>query len=164
MDATTGVSVGYSEGCATGTSFTVTYKDEIIVGNMTNGQNFIGDGDSGSLAVDEATAQPVALMFAGSDTAAIGNPVGDVLNALKSTTGGATFTFVGSAQHSVPGCSLPGLSSVRVTPQSAAVLPAGTAQRAQTAATSNSTQILNTPGVSAYGGGGSLDAPNEPAY
>jgi hypothetical protein len=163
VDATTGVSVGYSEGCATGTSFTVTYKDEIIVGNMTNGQNFIGDGDSGSLAVDEATAQPVALMFAGSDTAAIGNPVGDVLNALKSTTGGATFTFVGSAQHSVPGCSLPGLSSVRVTPQSAAVLPAGTAQRAQTAATSNSTQILNTPGVSAYGGGGSLDAPNEPA-
>ena len=163
VDATTGVSVGYSEGCATGTSFTVTYKDEIIVGNMTNGQNFIGDGDSGSLAVDEATAQPVALMFAGSDTAAIGNPVGDVLNALKSTTGGATFTFVGSAQHSVPGCSLPGLSSVKVTPQSAAVLPAGTAQRAQTAATSNSTQIMNTPGVSAYGGGGSLDAPNEPA-
>ena len=163
VDATTGVSVGYSEGCATGTSFTVTYKDEIIVGNMTNGQNFIGDGDSGSLAVDEATAQPVALMFAGSDTAAIGNPVGDVLNALKSTTGGATFTFVGGPQHSVPGCSLPGLSSVKVTPQSAAVLPAGTAQRAQTAATSNSTQIMNTPGVSAYGGGGSLDAPNEPA-
>ncbi len=104
IDVSTGVSVGYSEGCATGTSFTVVYKDEIVVGNMTNGQNFIGDGDSGSLAVDEATAQPVALMFAGSDTSAVGNPVGDVLNALKSTTGGATFTFVGGAQHTVPGC------------------------------------------------------------
>ncbi len=165
IDVSTGVSVGYSEGCATSTSFTVVYKDEIIVGNMTNGQNFIGDGDSGSLAVDEATAQPVALMFAGSDTAAVGNPVGDVLNALKSTTGGATFTFVGTATpHTVPGCGLPGLSSLKVTPQTAvASVPAGTAQLAQTAATSNSTQIMNTQGVSAYGGGGSLDAPNEPA-
>ena len=164
IDVSTGVSVGYSEGCATGTSFTVVYKDEIVVGNMTNGQNFIGDGDSGSLAVDEATAQPVALMFAGSDTSAVGNPVGDVLNALKSTTGGATFTFVGGAQHTVPGCGLPGLSSVKVTPQSAAAtLPASATQRAQTAAATNSTQIMNTPGVSAYGQGGSLDAPNEPA-
>ena len=164
IDVSTGVSVGYSEGCATGTSFTVVYKDEIVVGNMTNGQNFIGDGDSGSLAVDEATAQPVALMFAGSDTSAVGNPVGDVLNALKSTTGGATFTFVGGAQHTVPGCGLPGLSSVKVTPQSAAAtLPASATQRAQTAAATNGTQIMNTQGVSAYGQGGSLDAPNEPA-
>ena len=164
IDVSTGVSVGYSEGCATGTSFTVVYKDEIVVGNMTNGQNFIGDGDSGSLAVDEATAQPVALMFAGSDTSAVGNPVGDVLNALKSTTGGATFTFVGGVQHTVPGCGLPGLSSVKVTPQSAAAtLPASATQRAQTAAATNGTQIMNTQGVSAYGQGGSLDAPNEPA-
>jgi hypothetical protein len=165
IDTTMDISVGYSEGCATNTSFTVNYKDGIIVGNMTNGQNFIGDGDSGSLAVDEATARPVALMFAGSDTDAVGNPVGDVLNALKSTTGGATFTFVGTATpHTVPGCGLPGLSSVKVTPQTAvASVPAGTAQLAQTAATSNSTQIMNTQGVSAYGGGGSLDAPNEPA-
>src|SRR5580704_4826575 len=157
------IEVGYSIGCATTTSFNVTYNDEVVVGNMTNGQNFIGDGDSGSLAVDAATAQPVALMFAGSDTDAVGNPVGDVLNALKSTTGGATFTFVGGAAHAVPGCTLPGLSSVKVTPQSAAAtLPASATQRAQTAA-SNSTQIMNTQGVSAYGGGGSLDAPQEPA-
>jgi len=154
--------VGYETGCATTTSFNVTYTDEIVVANMSNEQSFIGDGDSGSLAVDEATAQPVALMFAGSDTSAIGNPVVDVLNALHTSTG-HTYSFVGGAQHTVPGCSLPGLSSVKVTPQSAAALPAGTAQRGQAAALSYSTQIMNTPGVSAYGGGGSLDAPNEPA-
>ncbi len=155
--------VAYSEGCATGTSFSVTYNDEIVVGNMSNGQNFIGDGDSGSLAVDEATAQPVALMFAGSENSAVGNPVADVLNALHTSTG-HTYTFVGTATpHTVPGCSLPGISSVKVTPQSSAALPAGTAQRGQAAAASYSTQIMNTPGVSAYGGGGSLDAPNEPA-
>ena len=154
--------VQYESGCST-TPFNVTYNDEIIIENMSNGQSFIGDGDSGSLAVDEATAEPVALLFAGSDTDAVGNPVADVLNALHTSTG-HTYSFVGGAQHTVPGCSLPGLSSVKVTPQSAvASVPAGTAQRAQTAATSNSTQIMNTPGVSAYGGGGSLDAPNEPA-
>ncbi len=158
----TGQVVGYSEGCATGTSFTVTYNDEIEVANMSNGQNFIGDGDSGSLAVDAATAEPVALMFAGSENSAIGNPVADVLNALHTSTG-HTYTFVGGGQHTVPGCGLPGLSSVKVTPQSAAALPAGTAQRGQAAAASYSTQIMNTPGVSAYGGGGSLDAPQEPA-
>lgn len=157
-------SVAYSKGCATTTSFSVIYNDEIEVGNMSNGQNFIGDGDSGSLAVDAATAEPVALMFAGSENSAIGNPVADVLNALKSTTGGATFTFVGGAQHAVPGCGLPGLSSVKVTPQLAATtLPASATQRAQTAATNNSTQIMNTQGVSAFGQGGSLDAPQEPA-
>jgi hypothetical protein len=158
----TGQIVGYSEGCASGNSFSVTYNDEIEVGNMSNGQNFIGDGDSGSLAVDAATAEPVALMFAGNEDSAIGNPVADVLNALHTSTG-HTYSFVGGAQHTVPGCSLPGLSSVKVTPQSAAALPAATAQRGQAAAAGYSTQIMNTPGVSAYGGGGSLDAPNEPA-
>jgi hypothetical protein len=159
----TTANVDYEPGCTT-TTFTVTYSDEIVVANMSNGQNFIGDGDSGSLAVDAGTAQPVALMFAGSENSAIGNPVADVLNALKATSGGTTFTFVGTATpRTVAGCSLSGLSSVKVTPQSAAALPAGEAQRAQTAAINNSTQIMNTPGVSAYGGGGSLDAPNEPA-
>jgi hypothetical protein len=159
----TTASVTYEAGCATTTSFSVTYTDEITVGNMSNDQNFIGDGDSGSLAVDEATAKPVALMFAGSDVSAVGNPVADVLNALKTANGGTTFSFVGTTTpHPVSGCSLPGLSSVKVTP-SAAVLPASATQRAQTAASSNSTQIMNTQGVSAYGQGGSLDAPQEPA-
>jgi hypothetical protein len=153
--------VQYESGCST-TSFNVTYNDEITIESMSNGQNFIGDGDSGSLAVDELTAEPVALMFAGSDTDAVGNPVADVLNALHTSTG-HTYSFVGAGQHTVPGCSLPGLSSVKVTPQSAAALPVGTAQRGQAAAANYSTQIMNTPGVSAYGGGGSLDAPNEPA-
>src|ERR1700722_9344545 len=161
VGTTMGISVGYTVGCST-TSFSVIYDDEVVVANMSNGQSFIGDGDSGSLAVDALTAEPVALMFAGSDTDAVGNPVADVLNALHTSTG-HTYTFVGGAQHTVPGCSLPGLSSVKVTPQSAAALPASEAHRAQTAGINNGTQIMNTPGVSAFGQGGSLDAPNEPA-
>ena len=156
--------VAYTKGC-TKTNFTVTYNDEIEVGNMTNGQNFIGDGDSGSLAVDAATAQPVALLFAGNESSAIGNPVGDVLAALKATTSGApTFTFVGTpTPHAVAGCSLAGLSSITVTPQSAIKPSASAAESANAVITRNAAQILNTEGVSGYGVGMSLDSPKEPA-
>ncbi|MGB8836218.1 MAG: hypothetical protein WCC67_05715, partial [Candidatus Acidiferrales bacterium] len=154
--------VEYSKGCST-TNFNVTYNDEVVVNNMSTGQNFIGNGDSGSLAVDQATAEPVALMFAGDQTEALGNPVSDVLNALKTTNGGSTFTFVGGGQHAVPGCSLPGLSAVTVTPQSAAKAAPSAAQAAMTVANRNAAQIVNTQGVSAYGAAMSLDSPKEPA-
>jgi hypothetical protein len=154
--------VQYTKGCTT-TNFNVTYNDEVVVNNMSNGQNFIANGDSGSLAVDEATAEPVALMFAGDQTSALGNPVADVLAALKTTNGGTTFTFVGTATpHTVPGCSLPGLSSVTVTPQSANATGSAL-QNANAALTRNAAQILNTQGVTAYSPGMSLDSPKEPA-
>jgi hypothetical protein len=164
MIAVSGLTVSYTKGCTT-TPFSVTYSDAVEVGNMTNGQNFIGDGDSGSLAVDAATAQPVALMFAGNESSAIGSPVGDVLSALKATTTGApTFTFVGTATpHAVPGCSLAGLSSITVTPQSAIKPSASEAQSANALITRNAAQIMNTEGVSGYGAGMSLDSPKEPA-
>jgi hypothetical protein len=151
----------YTKGCTT-TNFTVTYTDVVEVANMTNGQGFIANGDSGSLAVDATTAQPVALMFAGDANSSIGSPVADVLAALKATNGGTTFSFVGGAQHAVPGCGLPGLSSVTVTPQSAKATGSAL-QDANSAAMRNAAQILNTAGVSAYSAGMSLDSPNEPA-
>ncbi|MFZ0884589.1 MAG: hypothetical protein WAN14_14415 [Candidatus Acidiferrales bacterium] len=153
--------VNYTKGCST-TAFNVTYSDAIIVNNMSNGQGFIGNGDSGSLAVDAATAQPVALMFAGDANDSIGNPVADVLAALKTTNAGATFTFVGGAQHAVAGCSLPGLSSVTVTPQSAKATGSAL-QTANTTAMRNAAQILNTEGVTGYSVAMSLDSPKESA-
>src|SRR5580700_8575528 len=149
MIAVSGVTVSYTKGCTT-TNFTVTYNDEVEVGNMTNGQNFIGDGDSGSLAVDAATAQPVALLFAGNESSAIGNPVADVLAALKATTTGTpTFSFVGTATpHAVAGCSLAGLSSVTVTQKSATKLSADATQSVNAVTTRNAAQIMNTEGVS----------------
>lgn len=158
------VNVAYETGCATTTSFQITYTDEIMINNMPNGQSFIGDGDSGSLAVDEATAKPVGLLFAAGEASAVANPVADVLSALSAANAGKTFTFVGGAPHAVPGCSLPGIAaSAKVTPQSAAALPAGAAQRGQNAAANNGAQIMNMKGVSAYGQSASLDAPLEPA-
>ena len=130
---------------------------------MSNGQGFIGNGDSGSLAVDAATAQPVALMFAGDANDAIGNPVADVLAALKATTTGTpTFTFVGGAQHAVAGCSLPGLSSVTVTPQSAKAT-GGACEMRQRRDHAQRSANLKYPGRDGLQRRESLDSPKEPA-
>lgn len=50
---------------------------------------FSKSGDSGSLIVtDDASANPVALLFAGGQTTTIGNPIGPVLSALGVTIDG----------------------------------------------------------------------------
>ncbi len=77
----------------TGTKFTVNYTNQIGV----IGGDFSGEGDSGSLIVTQDTATPVALLYAGSDTDTVGNPVADVLNFFAS--GGNNVTFVGGGPH-----------------------------------------------------------------
>lgn len=94
-------SVDYYRRCAdTAVGFTVSYSDLISV----SGGDFSGSGDSGSLIVTQDTADPVALLFGGSDTDTVGNPVGDVLADFPG--GSVTPTFVGGAAHAVVGCSL----------------------------------------------------------
>src|SRR6202035_2474532 len=89
-------SVDYAVNCdGTGTKFTVNYTNQIGV----LGGDFSGEGDSGSLIVTQDTANPVALLYAGSDTDTVGNPVADVLNFFAS--GGNNVTFVGGGAHAV---------------------------------------------------------------
>src|SRR6202011_4759871 len=95
-------SVSYTVNCdGTGTKFTVNYANQIGV----IGGDFSGQGDSGSLIVTQDTATPVALLYAGSSTDTVGNPVADVLNFFAS--GGNNVTFVGGGAHAVIGCTLP---------------------------------------------------------
>jgi len=85
------VSVQYQRGCSSGKKFTVTYTNQISV---TPG-SFLVSGDSGSLMVtNDANHQPVGLLYAGSSTIGIANPVQDVINAFAPRCGGA-FSFVG---------------------------------------------------------------------
>jgi hypothetical protein len=86
----TDVSVQYQAGCNQGKKFVITYQDQVVINSST----FSAGGDSGSLIVTSNTAQPVALLFAGSSSTTIGNPIGDVVNALG-------ITFVGGATHAV---------------------------------------------------------------
>jgi hypothetical protein len=86
----TNVKVQYQSGCGSGKKFTETYTNQVLI----NSSSFSAGGDSGSLIVTSDTAQPVALLFAGSSSTTIGNPATDVATALG-------VSFVGGGSHSV---------------------------------------------------------------
>jgi hypothetical protein len=87
----TSVNVQYQKGCNQGKKFVVSYTNQVVINSST----FSAGGDSGSLIVtNNASHNPVALLFAGSSTTTIGNPIGEVLTKLGAALGG-TFTFGG---------------------------------------------------------------------
>ena len=65
-----------------GTAFTKTFTGQIVIANRAS--KFLNSGDSGSLMVQDVAANPkaVGLLYAGSSTSAIANPIGEVLNFL----------------------------------------------------------------------------------
>lgn len=152
-------SVSYQSGCGTGTNFNVTFTGQISVA----GGNFSISGDSGSLIVDENTADPVGLLYGGSDTDTVANPVSDVLAALADSQGNKP-TFVGSAAtHNVIGCSL-AANAVKTAPeQSAAAIPAEQMALAQRARDMHAPELLANPYVQAIGVGASIDHPGSAA-
>ncbi len=65
---------------------------------VINSSTFSAGGDSGSLIVtNDSNHQPVALLFAGSSTTTIGNPIGQVLTQVSNALG-RTVSFVGTTQ------------------------------------------------------------------
>jgi len=76
------VSVSYENECAGGTAFTKTYTGQILISNRRS--KFLAGGDSGSLMVEDVTTNPraVGLLFAGSSTLAVANPINEVLSFL----------------------------------------------------------------------------------
>jgi hypothetical protein len=154
----TDTSVEYNKSCdGTGTTFTVDYNNQVDVA----GGGFGAEGDSGSLIVSQNTADPVALLYAGSDTDTVGNPVAPVLNFFAS--GGNAVTFVGGTAHAVIGCTLP------TAPQSAAKtvgpvsLTAENMQNALAARDAHAPALLAHREVQAVGVGASFDHPGESA-
>jgi len=79
------ISVQYDNECAGGVAFTKTFTGQIVVKN--NGSRFLNSGDSGSLMVQDITTNPraIGLLFAGSSSTAIANPIGQVLTFLGAT-------------------------------------------------------------------------------
>lgn len=79
------VSVSYENECAGGAAFTKTFTGQILVANRAS--RFLAGGDSGSLMVQDITTNPkaVGLLFAGSSSLAVANPIGQVLSAFGAT-------------------------------------------------------------------------------
>jgi hypothetical protein len=87
------VSVRYGKSCGSGGGKAITFTNQVVVSSST----FSAGGDSGSLIMSNDNCnQPVALLFAGSNTATIGNPIGQVLTRLSSSLG-RTVSFVGGS-------------------------------------------------------------------
>lgn len=151
--------VTYQTQCNGGTSFNVAYTNQIVV----SGTGFTSGGDSGSLIVDQSSADPVALLYAGTDTEAVGNPVGDVLAALEDQQGNQP-SFVGSAAtHQVIGCTLAagGVKAARA--PAAIALDASSVAQAQRARDLHAPELLANPYISAVGVAASVDRPGEAA-
>jgi hypothetical protein len=89
------ISVAYENECAGGAAFTKTFTGQIVIANT--GSKFLNSGDSGSLMVENVTSHPhaVGLLYAGSSTSAIANPIDAVLTFVGGKLGGAA-TMVGN--------------------------------------------------------------------
>ena len=81
------ISVGYENECAGGSAFTKTFTGQILVTNGRGRKEFLAGGDSGSLMVEDVTsgARAVGLLFAGSSSLAVANPIDDVLSFFGAT-------------------------------------------------------------------------------
>ncbi len=79
------VSVAYDNECAGGAAFTKTFTGQIVVSNRAS--KFLASGDSGSLMVEDVSTNPraIGLLFAGSSTTAIANPINEVLSFFGAT-------------------------------------------------------------------------------
>src|SRR5262245_4504712 len=138
------VNVQYMQGCGVGRPFTLTYTNQILTGAMSAG------GDSGSLLLsNDGSPNPVGLLYAGSSSTTVYNPVQHVINAF--TAGGHTFAFVGSAAFTADD---PRDNVQRAPP------PEDLAQALQ-AKVVNEAELLRDPGVLAVGIGAAEDDPGE---
>lgn len=154
-------SVVYQRTCTTdpnAATFTVNYTNLVSV----LGGSFSAEGDSGSLIVTQDTADPIALLFAGSDTDTVGNPVSDVLSFFVGA-GNATPTFVGGAAHAVIGCTLPTKPASAIETLAATAVAAEALQKATVARDAHRAELLSHPEVQAVGVGASYDNPKEGA-
>jgi hypothetical protein len=89
------ISITYENECAGGTAFTKTFTGQIVIANSNSA--FLAGGDSGSLMVEDVATNPraVGLLYAGSTSTAIANPINEVLTFVGSQLGG-TATMVGN--------------------------------------------------------------------
>ena len=162
----TSVTVQYTASCGGGGKKTnITFTNQIVIG----GSSFSAGGDSGSLIVtNNAAHNPVGLLFAGSSTSTIANPIGQVLTQLGSALG-RTFSFGGGGGGGGNAPStrgneregrqpfIPGLENLMP------ILPQQAADRASAVLENHRANLMFQPGVIGAGIGASDRADGEAA-
>jgi hypothetical protein len=155
------VEVSYYKNCAeTEPYLTKTYTNQIAI----EGNQFSDAGDSGSLVVDSANAEPVGLFFAGGVsntgvTEGVANPAPTVLAELG-TQQGTTYTFVGTTDHPV---SCLNYGNATATAAQATTLSGAQASRAQQALSAARALVNPSSGILGAATGKSSDRAGEAA-
>ena len=92
------ITVGYSDECA-GASFSKQFTGQILINNK--GSRFLAGGDSGSLMVEDVANNPraVGLLYAGSSSIAVANPIQDVLARFNVTMVGVNTGAAGGSEQ-----------------------------------------------------------------
>jgi hypothetical protein len=156
----TSVQVDYDKSCGGAKAFTVVFNNQVVI----SGATFSASGDSGSLVVTSDTARPVGLLYAGSDTGTVANPIQDVLSALPDPNTHEVPAMVGGGDHAVSCAPTATMSAAQanVTPSSAMVardeLDRATAVKERVAQT-----LMSDPALTAVGVGASADEPGRAA-
>jgi hypothetical protein len=157
----TSVNVQYQKNCGSGKKFTIAYTNQVVI----NSSSFSAGGDSGSLIVTNNTSHnPVALLYAGSSSSTIGNPIGEVLAKLTDVVG-RSITFVGGGGggvHAPLGQAdqqpfIPGLAA------QGRLLPEQAVARASAVLEQHRARFMAQPGVIGVGVGASDKAEGEAA-
>jgi hypothetical protein len=158
----TAVNVEYQKGCNTGSTYVCDFTNQIDIAD----QGFSAQGDSGSLIVTQDTADPVGLLFAGTSTDSVANPVAVVMQQLADKDTGEQFLFAGDASvgpHPVAACSIVQPSPAKAFGMEGLVLSAEDRQAAVDARDAHAGELLTHPEVLALGVGLSYDRPGQPA-
>ncbi|MGC2695779.1 MAG: hypothetical protein WA738_08305 [Candidatus Angelobacter sp.] len=146
--------VGYETACGSNiTNFNAIYANQVVI----SGGSFSGSGDSGSLVVTQAESRPVALLYGGSTTDTVANPIQDVIAALTLTP------IAGNPDHAVS-CQPTVSNGLQVNGQSATVgLSSAERQRVTAVQQRRAANLMQDSAVKAVEVGASADNPKEGA-
>ena len=148
----TTVAVRYQQDCGQGKKFVITYTNQIVI----SGASFSAGGDSGSLIVTSNSAHnPVGLLFAGSSTTTIANPIGEVLTRVGTALGrSVSFDLRGGGRGAGGPTGSPAVNSS---------LAAAEVARANSAKEKHAAKLMSDPAILAVGVGEDPASPGRAA-
>jgi hypothetical protein len=136
-------------------AFASYFTGQIVIG----GGAFSAAGDSGSLVVDTNTARPVALLYGGSPTDTVANPIQDVVAAFGANS---PLSIVGGPDHAVSCAHTASAGSLQVGAAQAALVPQER-QRVTAVLQRRVAQLLQDPSIKSVTVGASADNAGEGA-
>jgi hypothetical protein len=153
------VAVDYDNACGGTTAFQAHFNNQILV----TGGNFIEAGDSGSLLVTQASAEPVGLLYASGGTNSVANPIADVIAVMVAKTAPGLAFAASNPDHPVS-CQATTvvLNSVQIA-SSVVTLSAQQRTLATAARDKHASTLMSDEAVRSVSVGASADNPKEGA-